>query len=319
MTLDGAPQDANRFLATIREHAPEIFKMADIGLEILCNKDSSNMMPKDWVLIARRLNHLMTNNNPHWDAFVVIHGTDTMSFTACALSYMLKNIPKPIILTGSQRPLTDFKTDAVRNLVHAVELAVEGRHKEISVFFDTHLLRGNRSKKISIPSFHAFESPNYSPLAKVGVTTEHSSMAPLPKGNYEFDPRIETRIACLTLFPGIDIDLFTGLIQKGVKGLVLQAFGPGDIPLAEHSVVELIRALSERGIPTVITSQAQSGSVDLSLYETGRAAAKAGAISAKDMTWEAAMTKMMILLGRGYSISTFRSEFAKSLAGEVSE
>jgi len=314
MTMRGEPEDAPRFMDSLRQHAPRIFEIAHISFEIVCNKDSSNMTPSDWVELARRL-HLRL---PEWDGIVVTHGTDTMAFTASALSFMIENPTKPIVLTGSQRPLSDPKSDAARNLVSAVEIATEGRVNEVSIFFDSYLLRGNRAKKISIPSFQAFESPNHPPLARVGIKTDY-----LPTlrtdGPYRFDPRIETRVACLPLFPGIDPDLIFGLAAKGIKGLILQAFGPGDIPLGEFSVEHLIRSLTEQGIPTVICSQAVFGSVDLSLYETGRAAQRAGAISSGDMTWEAALVKMMVLLGRGLSIEPLRTAFGKSLAGELAE
>jgi L-asparaginase len=273
------------------------------------------MTPADWVLIARSIHERLRE----WDGFVVTHGTDTMAFTASALSFMLESPGKPIILTGSQRPLIDPKSDAARNLVSAVEIAAEGRVKEVSIFFDSYLLRGNRAKKISIPSFQAFESPNHPPLARVGIKTDYLPAFPAGSGDYRFDPRIETRVACLPLFPGIDPDLFFGLVDKGIKGLILQAFGPGDIPLGEFSVAHLIRTLTEQGIPTVICSQAVFGAVDLSLYETGRAAERAGAITAGDMTWEAALVKMMVLLGRGLSIVPFGTAFRRNFAGELSE
>jgi L-asparaginase len=287
--------------------------VAEIGLEILSNKDSSNMEPSDWVMIARRLDDVMND----WDAFVVTHGTDTMAFTASALSFMFRNPPKPIILTGSQRPLSDLQSDAPRNLINAVEIAADARINEVCIFFDSALMRGNRTKKVSIPSFKAFDSPNLSPLAKVGIKTEYN-YTPLPEGPYGFDPRIETRVLSLPLFPGIDTDLLFELTTTGLRGLVLQAFGTGNIPVEETSVVNLIRSLTERGVPTVICSQASFGAVDLNLYETGRAARDAGAISAGDMTWESVVVKMMVLLGRGLSLEPFRDQFLSNLAGELS-
>jgi L-asparaginase len=314
MDLTGEPGDAARFKERLLKYAPRIFEVADVDVEILFNKDSSNIRPTDWVALARRLDACMEK----WDAFVVIHGTDTMSFTASALSYMILNPRKPIIVTGSQRPLMDARSDAPRNLIYAVELAVEGRFKEVCVFFDSLLMRGNRTKKLSIPSFGAFDSPNFPPLAKVGAHTEYA-LTSLPAGPYSFDPRLETRVASVSLFPGFDVETFFSLTEKNIKGLVLQAFGPGDIPLGEGSVAHLIRHLTEHGIPTVICSQALYGRVDLNMYETGRAALNAGAISAQDMTWEAALTKMMILLGHGCSLQTFRTAFLRPLAGELLE
>lgn len=314
MTLGGDSGGAENFLNALRKYVPRIFEIADIHLEILFNKDSSNIVPRDWVQLAKKLHGEMNN----WDAFVVTHGTDTMAFTASAISFMLQNVPKPIIFTGAQRPLEDPKSDAPRNLLYAVEIAAEAVIAEVCVFFDSILMRGNRAKKTSIPSFRAFESPNLPPLAQVGVKTEYAP-GTLPSSQYSFDPRIETSVLCLTLFPGIDSEIFLRVLQHGIKGVLLQAFGPGDIPMGERSVVNLLRNLTERGIPTVICSQAHFGAVNLELYETGRAAAEAGAISAKDMTWETALVKMMILLGRGYSLETFRKNFERNLVGELQE
>ncbi len=314
MNLTGDIDPSVLFTKELQKHIPEMFEAAELSCEIVFNKDSSNMQPKDWILLAKRIHSLMDEK----DAFVITHGTDTMAYTAAALSFMLQNCPKPVILTGAQKPLSDPKSDAPRNLLNAVELAAEGVVHEVSIFFDSILIRGNRAKKISIPSFRAFESPNLPPLAKVGVQTEYSP-APLPFGNYHFDPRIETRVIALPLFPGIDSDVFSAVIERGFKGVLLQAFGPGDIPLGELSTVHLIRSLTEQGIPTVICSQAVFGRVDLDMYETGRAAARSGAISALDMTWEAALIKMMVLLGRGLSLEPFRSHFGKNIAGELTE
>ena len=314
MDLAGTPQDSEVFLRVLKTYAPNIFDIANVEVQILFNKDSSNIEPKDWVVIARKLNAQMND----FDGFVITHGTDTMAFTASALSFMLTNLPKTVILTGSQRPLSDLRSDAPRNLTNAVEIATQNAVKEVCIFFDSTLIRGNRAKKISIPSFKAFESPNHPPLATIGTTTEYYSHA-LASGTFTFDPRIETSVASIPLFPGINTEMFQGLIDRGVRGLVLQAFGPGDIPIAERSVVNLIRNLTERGIPTVICSQAVFGRVDLNLYETGRAARDAGAISAVDMTWETVIVKMMILLGRGLSLQPFRDQFVRDLAGELTQ
>ena len=197
MGLTGKPKDQSSFINSLKQYAPQIFEIADIYLEILFNKDSSNIVPGDWSAIATTLDAKMDD----YDAFIVIHGTDTMAFSASAISFMISNPKKPIIFTGSQRPLVDARSDAPRNLVYAVELACEARFKEICIFFDSVLLRGNRSKKTSIPSFGAFESPNFPPLAKVGVSTEFTPHQ-IFEGPYSFDPRVHTQVFTLTLAPG---------------------------------------------------------------------------------------------------------------------
>jgi L-asparaginase len=314
MNLTGQPQDTESFLKILRGKAPHIFEIADLSVEILFNKDSSNITPKDWIKLSRKVDSSLND----FDGIVISHGTDTMAFTASILSFMLEGISKPVILTGSQLPMSDQMSDAIRNLSFSVQLACEGIANEVCIFFDSHLLRGNRSKKISIPSFRAFESPNFPPLATVGVKTTYSQTDSLPKKNYIFDPRIDTQVLSIPLFPGINCELFYPLIEQGgIRGLVLQAFGPGDIPMTESSVVHLIRQLTLKGIPTVVCSQAIYGTCDLSLYETGRAARDVGAVSASDMTWEAAVSKMMILLGRGYSLGRFREVFTQNFVGET--
>jgi L-asparaginase len=222
-------------------------------------------------------------------------------------------------VTGTQRPLADPNSDAPRNLQNAVYFASDERVREICVFFDSVLLRGNRTKKLSIPSFGAFSSPNFPALATVGTKTEWNLPSQRNSNtDFLFDVRIETRVLSVPLFPGINPEFLFSLADQGLKGLVLQAFGPGDIPLAEDSIVQLIRILTEKGVPTVICSQAPLGTVDLNLYETGRAARDAGAISAHDMTWEACLVKMMILLGRGVPLGPFRKLFLEPISGEIS-
>ncbi len=313
MELSGEPSDQERFRESLKKNCPEIFERAEVGVEVLFNKDSSNLHPRDWIEIASCIHRQMAE----WDAFVVIHGTDTMAFTASALSFMLAGIQKPVILTGSQRPLIDPRSDAPRNLINAVELAAEGRCREITIFFDSVLLRGNRAKKVSVSKFGAFESPNFPPLATVGASVEWKN-SDLPPQPLVFDARLETHVASVLLFPGLNVEILLPLLSQRVKGLIIHGFGPGDIPLGESSVLHLIRGATETGVPCVICSQAIYGSVDLNLYATGRKALEAGAISAGDMTFEASLTKMMALLGRGAGRNRFASDFESSFAGERS-
>ena len=226
MELSGEPSDDKKFLASLKKICPEIFERAEIGLQVLFNKDSSNLHPRDWIDIANRIHQ----NLSLWDAFVVIHGTDTMAFTASALSFMMPGINKQVIITGSQRPLIDPRSDAPRNLINAVDLACDSKVNEIMVFFDSVLLRGNRSKKVSVSKFGAFESPNFPAIATVGASVEWMTPPPfnLP---YTFDNRLETHVASVHLFPGLNVDMLLPLISKRVKGLIIHGFGPGDIPL----------------------------------------------------------------------------------------
>ncbi len=314
MDLKGEPTDASTFTEQLRHYAPRIFEIANISVEILFNKDSSNISPGDWTAIATALDAHMD----HWDAFIIIHGTDTMAFTASALSFMLQNPPKPIILTGSQRPLVDSRSDAPRNLIYSVELAAQSPFNEVCIFFDSLLLRGNRSKKVSISSFGAFNSPNFPPLAKAGVGTEFTPLTPMA-GEYKFNPKIDPSVVNVTLFPGAKIPTIEFFTKNKNKALVLQAFGPGDIPTTPANVMALLEDLRDQKIPVLICSQAVNGRVNPQLYEAGRKALSAGAISTSDMTWESAITKAMFLLGQNLSYEEFKIQFAQNLAGEIND
>ena len=314
MDLSGEPGDESTFKDTLKSHAPRIFEVANIAVEILYNKDSSNMTPGDWAALATALDAHMDN----YDAFIVIHGTDTMAFTASALSFMLQNPKKPIILTGSQRPLMDARSDAPRNLIYAVELATRSPFKEVCIFFDSVLLRGNRAKKVSIPSFGAFDSPNFPPLAKAGVSTEFIPLVE-QHGEYRFNPKVDPSVVNISLFPGAKIPDINFFLQNQAKALVLQAFGPGDIPTSSSNVMTLLDELKNHKIPVVICSQAITGRVNPELYDAGRKALAAGAISASDMTWESAITKCMCLLGQKLSYEDFKTAFARNLAGEITD
>ena len=314
MDLKGEPSDASLFLERVKKYAPRIFEIANISVEIVFNKDSSNIVPEDWAAIATSLDAQMDK----YDAFIVIHGTDTMAFTASALSFMLQNPPKPIILTGSQRPLMDARSDAPRNLIYSVELATRSPFNEICIFFDALLMRGNRAKKISIPSFGAFDSPNFPPLAKAGVSTEFFPLQP-SAGKYKFNPKMDPSVVNLTLFPGANIPEISFFKKYKAKALILQAFGPGDIPSKPADLISLLEELREHKIPVIICSQAINGRVDPHLYESGRKALEAGVIPASDMTWESVITKTMFLLGQKLSYSEFKDHFVANLAGEISD
>lgn len=315
MELTGRPSDASKFESNIRRFAPQVFDVAEAHVEILFNKDSSNFLPTDWSAIATTLDARMDE----WDAFLITHGTDTMAFTASALSFMLKRPSKPIFLTGSQRPLLDARSDAPRNLIYAVELAALGRFNEVCLFFDALLIRGNRAKKTSIPTFHAFESPNFPPLAKAGVSTEFTPYKAL-KGEYHFDPRISADVDSLSFFPGMKLPPISYFLDKGTKAIILQGFGPGDIPSRPGGPeLSFLAELQEAKIPAVLCSQAIYGRVDPELYEAGRRALDWGVIPAGDMTWESAVCKAMVLAGRKVSYEKFGKEFKRSIAGEISD
>jgi L-asparaginase len=276
------------FFKTLKSRCPELFQLADIELELFSNLDSSEMQPELWSQLASHLHRRL----PDFDGAVVTHGTDTLAYTASALSFMLPGLPKPVVLTGSQRPLGEIRSDARLNLIDAVLSALQGP-PEVSICFDSHLYRGNRTRKVKVSEYDAFESPNCPLLGTLGV---EATFAPglRPKGPFRLRERLESRVFLLKVFPGLDPALPLALLPH-VRGLVVEAYGAGNFPLTrEHrSLLPLFREARERDVPVVVISQAYRNGVDLSLYESGAAALAEGALSGGDMTPSAALVKLM--------------------------
>lgn len=307
--------DSHHFIQEIFQYAPEISAFAELEVVHPFTMDSSELGLSEW----QTLGHLIYEGMDQYDGFVVIHGTDTMSYTACALSYMLANVTKPVIITGSQRPLAALRTDARANLVGAIELATKPI-TEVCIYFDNKLFRGNRTKKSSIDEFDAFISPNYPPLATVGINIERVAPFRSPTGLPRLESTFDSRVASLRIFPAMNISFWTGLLESEIQVLILEAFGAGNIPALQTDVVDFIRAFTEQGKLVVICSQAPEGTCDLTLYGGGQAALQAGAQSAGDMTFEATVVKAMFLLGlfKG-NIEKVRHGFSFSIAGEISD
>ncbi len=314
MALNG-PETSNQFVDEIFAHVPGVRDIVDIDSRTAFRIDSSNCSIDHWL----RLGELIEAQMESHDGFVIIHGTDTMSYTASALSFMLQNLPRPVILTGSQRPLSAIRTDAKNNLINAIELATY-HLPEVCIFFDYKLFRGNRTKKISIDEYDAFASPNFPTLAEVGLNIEIKNNHRWPDGPFRLESAFDNRVVCLRLFPGLDPKLIEPLIHSDARVFILEAFGAGNVPALTLSFIPFIRKITEAGKLAAITSQSMRGAVNLQLYDGGRQALEAGAISCGDMTTEAAVIKAMFLLGRFRgSVSEVRSAFAWPLAGEVAE
>lgn len=314
MSLDGEVDPKNAFTVQLEKYCPSLFDLADVTTEILMNKDSSNIVPSDWVAMAQ----VLDKNRNDYEAFIVTHGTDTMAFSATALSFMLRGFGKPIILTGAQRPLLDPRSDGPRNLVLSAQIAIEGKIKEVGIFFDSYVLRGNRARKVSALSFGAFSSPNYPPLAHVGVKVDYSRYLEIPAATYSLQTKLDPDVFAFSIFPGMNVRALKALLRQ-YKAVVVQAFGPGDIPTENSEMVSLFKVLHTEGIHVIISSQSNSGEVDLSLYEAGRAAREAGAITSLDMTWESAVIKAVYLLGQNLKGEDFRQAFTQNLCGELAD
>ncbi len=307
--------ESNRFSEEVFHHIPGVKGIAEIDFQSACSLDSSNITIRHWL----ELGQIIKDNIDGYDGFVIIHGTDTMSYTASALSFMLSNLPKPVILTGSQRPLAATRTDAKNNLINAIELATFSI-PEVCVFFDYKLFRGNRTKKLSIDEFDAFKSPNYPPLADVGLHIEVRNAHRQPSGIFRLQGSFREEVMCVKIFPNLRPALIETMIEAPVSIFILEAFGAGNVPNLDYSVIPFIRKATAAGKLVLIASQCINGEVDLNLYDCGREALDAGAVSCRDMTTEAAIVKSMFLMGEfNGDVRKVKSHFHISIAGEITE
>lgn len=308
------------------DNVPKI-KMLDYDIEhIQFNPpiDSSDMKPANWTEIANKIEKFYND----FDGFVVLHGTDTMAYTASALSFMLRNLAKPVIITGSQLPIGEVRTDGEENLITALQIAAavdpqDGRPmvREVAILFENYLWRGNRATKKSADNFNAFKSYNYPPLANIGLGIQYNNEVlwrRQPDGPLKVLPQMDTSVLFIDLFPGISEQTFSYQLQTpGLKGVVLRTYGAGNAPTAQWFYDTLKRAV-KNGLVVVNITQCISGGVHVKRYYSGNRLLEAGAVNGRDMTSEAAITKLMHLFGQGMSAKEVTKAFPFSLCGEVS-
>jgi L-asparaginase len=277
--------------------------------------DSSNMTPAEWVKIARDI----ASNFDEYDGFVVLHGTDTMAYTASALPFMLQGLTKPVIITGSQIPLCEVRNDARENLITSLLIAAGYDIPEVSLYFGGKLLRGCRSTKVSADGFAAFDSPNFPPLGTVGIDIEVNwdLVRKRQDGALEVQDFAAPVVSALRLFPGISTDLVRNVLRPPLQGLVLEAYGVGNGPDQNREFLGALEEATKRGVVIVDCTQCLEGTVNLHEYAAGSALARAGVISGYDMTAEAALAKLYYLFSRGDSPDRVRDAMGRDLCGEV--
>ncbi len=305
------------------KHIPEL-KLLDCKIATTGFKkpiDSSNINPRYWADLAS----IIEERYDGFDGFVVLHGSDTMSYTASALSFMLENLNKPVIFTGSQLPIGDLRTDAKENLITSIQIAAlkeKGRPKitEVCLYFEYKLYRANRTTKINAEHFEAFASLNYPALAESGVhlvVNNEALYRPNRRKKLRVHKKMESNILLVKMFPGIDETTINYLFAyPQIKGLVLETYGSGNVT-NEAWFIKALKKLTEKEVPVINVTQCSGGSVAMGLYETSIELKKMGVISGKDCTTEAALTKLMYLLGQDVSNGSLKTIFETPLRGEM--
>ncbi len=310
MKGDPGPLAPSHYSETVLPFVRGLDELAEIEHSYLCNIDSSDMTPALWEALAATI----AQGLDRFDGFVVLHGTDTMAYSASALSYLLQDLPKPVIFTGAQRPLAHLRSDGRQNLVHAAICATLDV-PEVGVFFSRRLTRGNRTTKSSVQSYDAYRSPGLAPLVKMGVDIDYPMAARRPAGPFRLRAGFDERVAVLHLFPHIPARTLDALVDDGVRAVLLLAFGAGNLPLTGWP--RSIERATQAGVAVIVGTQCIDGSADLGRYAGSAAARDAGALGAGSMTVEGALTKAMFLLGQSDEAEQFRLSWGLDLAGEL--
>lgn len=315
---EGGYAPTKGYLAEAIENIPDL-KSPSMPKWELCEMDplldSSDMTVVEWNVIGRKI----YENYHAYDGFVILHGTDTMAYTASALSFMLKGLSKPVILTGSQIPLSEIRSDGRDNLITSLLIAGEGVVREVALYFSGKLLRGNRATKMNADHLVAFASPNFPPLAEAGITIKYnySVIKAAKDEGLSFITLTEIPIGVIKVFPGIQFSLFESIMTDKLSGIVLETFGAGNIPGGGGKLIPIIKKAFSSGSVVVVCSQCPGGTVTLGAYKTSSSLKEAGAVSGKDMTTEAAVAKLYYLFSLGLSGDEIKTKMEEDLRGEL--
>ncbi len=309
--MRGEPLQPDAFSTALTEAVPEIKELATLETRIVFNMDSSDLGPVHWSRLAAEID----SSADDFDGFVIVHGTDTMAYTASALSYALLNLGKPVILTGAQRPLASVRTDARRNLVDAVDVATRPIDA-VGICFDGLLMRGVRTTKSNVNDYRAFDCPGTEPIARLGVEIVMGESQWIGGGKYLYRPEFDPSVLALHVAPGMQSQLLTHLIEAGqLKGLVLAAYGLGTVPTSGPNIAAVVEKAVDAGIDVLVVTQS-AGRIDLTRYENSRALQRAGAIPGGEMTMEAGVTKMMHALANFDDRRNRRAYLLSNIVGE---
>lgn len=305
----GALQPAGN-MGEIFQLVPELQKEAQIDFERVMNLDSTNMKPEHWELLAKTIQKQYNQ----FDGFVIAQGTDTMAYTASALSFALQNLSKPVILTGALMPLNELGSDGRNNLIYACRTALHDL-AEVAIVFGSKIFRGNRTTKCNEALFDVFESPKFPPLGEIQRPIHLNEWRKKRRKRVPtFMPHFNNKVAAIKVFPGFQAEFLQHMVQSGIQGMVIEGFGPGNIP---GTLVQTITKTIQKGIPVVVGTQMAHGRTNLEAYEVGYQALKAGVIEAKDMTTETCVTKLMWCLDQTHDIKKIAKMMLTDYAGEL--
>ncbi|OLS22096.1 MAG: L-asparaginase 1 [Candidatus Heimdallarchaeota archaeon LC_2] len=302
---------------SIIQYIPRVLEYYTLEVEEIMMVDSANLQPEDWIIIAEKIKDNLNDVTVH--GVVLTHGTDTMAYSAAATSILLRNITKPVVFTGSQIPLEIFSSDAQRNLIDAIRVAGETNIAESVIVFNSKVYRGSRTIKLREYDLSAFETIDPFPLAEISRTIDiiDPFIKTRSKAQTWLDGGLNVNVALIKIFPGLDPKIIENLPELGYEGIVLECYGAGNIPILKRSLVKCIKNLRSMNIPVIITSMCIYGRAELYLYETGKMAKDAGAISGFDMLSEVALIKLMWALNKTNDFDEIKDIIYSNVAGEI--